>query len=175
MKKLFEIKIQNKNWNWNWNWFSQTGGSNLMTLIRKCCLAWSVDLNASKTEKQDSVDYWFLRFIPETGKGAMSEAGCEFHLHQKPDTCLVCSERLNLEEKIHGGWVTSPNLQRLRETSRSVLSSNMLQGESRLKSTVIIWPERQQWITDWISTKQSVRLSCAVRCFLRFRNQGSHV
>lgn len=74
-----------------------------MTLFRKCWLAWRVELNARKTEKQDSVYYnVFLKFIPETGKGAMSEAGCEFHLHQKPDTCLVCRERLDLEENTWG-------------------------------------------------------------------------
>lgn len=62
-----------------------------------------VDLNARKTEKQDSVDYdVFLRFISETGNGAMSEAGCEFYLHQNPDACLVCSERLDLEENTWG-------------------------------------------------------------------------
>lgn len=57
-----------------------------MTLIRKRWLAWSVDLNDRKREKQDSVAHGvFLRFIPETEEGAMSETGCEFHLHQKPD------------------------------------------------------------------------------------------
>lgn len=61
-----------------------------MTLSIKCWLAWRVDLNARKTEKQDSVDYDVF-LSPQIGEGAMSEAGCEFHLHQKPDTCLVCS------------------------------------------------------------------------------------
>lgn len=74
-----------------------------MTLIRKRWLAWSVDLNDRKRERQDPVAHSvFLRFIPETGEGAMSEAGCEFHLHQKPDTCLICSERLDSEENTCG-------------------------------------------------------------------------
>lgn len=60
-------------------------------------------MNDRKREKQDPVVYdVFLRFIPETREGAMSEAGCELHLHQKPDTCLRCSERLDLEESTWG-------------------------------------------------------------------------
>lgn len=117
--------------------------SNLMTLSRKCWLAWRVDVNARKTEKQDSVDYDVsLRFPPETGEGAMSEAGCEFCLHQS-QTFIWYAVKDWTQKKTCGGWVPSANFQRLRETSWSALSSSVLQGESRLKSTVIIWPERK--------------------------------
>lgn len=36
------------------------------------------------------------------GEGMLLEAGIDLHLHQKPDSFLVCSERMDLEENT---WV----------------------------------------------------------------------